>query len=119
MRFEVPEQDFEAAEPQAALDRGQVIAYLARGGLLSILRSNTSGGRNQPQVWLTLDTRGNATHTFSESRGAVGGVTVPFWVLHGERIFVPKVDDVQRFLENLGLSAGDAAQVIAEVGTAP
>lgn len=113
--FEVPEEELTPAEQ----DRGKLIDYLKDGGLISILRSNLAGGRNQPKVWLSLDSRGNLTHTFTAERGFVGGVTVPFFALQGDRIFTPKSEEVVAFLSGLGLAQPEAEEIIRSVGTLP
>jgi hypothetical protein len=73
--FELPEDEIEAmddlAEPGAAMRKDEIEAYLIHGGLIGILRSNLSGGRSQPRVWLRPDTIGNVTHTFERERGGL------------------------------------------------
>ena len=118
MRFEVSESEAEPADRQAP-EKGKIVRYLKQGGLLAILQSNTSGGRDQPRVWLRYDTLGNVTYTFIERHGQVGGERVPFLAIHGERIFRAKLDAVRHFLMSFGLSRSEADDVIKSVGTAP
>src|SRR6266852_2015074 len=95
------------------LDQSAIINYLKQGGLVSILQSNTSGGKNQPRVWLCRDTLGNVTHTFIPERGLIGGETVPFAALLAiERIFEPNVAEVITFLHSFGLNRFEAEDVI-------
>lgn len=123
MMVELPEDEMEAVvagtEPEPQLETQRVMDYLANGGLISILRSNLSGGRNQPRVWLTLDNLGNVTHTFVPERGVIGGQTIPFGAVHGEKIFTAKQDSVVAILESFGLDRQAADRLIAEVGTNP
>lgn len=120
--FEVPEEELEAVgakRPPRAMDKAKVIDYLRHGGLLAILRSNLSGGRNAPRVWLWTDPRGKVNHTFIAERGAIGGEKVPFWAIHDDRVFAPKSEEVRSFLKSFGLNDNDAAQLIESVGTVP
>ena len=75
MSVELPADEIEAIPPGAEvtrpIDKQRVIDYLVNGGLISILRSNLSGGKNQPRVWLCLDQLGNVTHTFILERGVI------------------------------------------------
>lgn len=102
-----------------SIESERVVEYLVNGGLVGILRSNLSGGRNQPRVWLCLSQLGNVTHTFVAERGIVGGETVPFAALNDHHIFTPKVDEVRSLLKNFGLSSKNVERVVAEVGTSP
>lgn len=121
MTVEVPEDDIEAlgAEDQVMLDKAKILEYLVTGGLVSILQSNLSGGRNQPRVWLCLDNLGNVTHTFLPERGRVGGRLVPFRATQEDKVFLPRREEVKSFLESFGLTGEESYQVISEVGTAP
>ena len=92
---------------------------MINGGLISILRSNLSVGKNQPRVWLCLDQLGNVTHTFVPERGILGGQLVPNWAVRDDKIFTAKRDSVVSLLESFGLSQQDAEKVISEVGTTP
>ena len=119
--YEVSEDEIEALaqEPEVTLDKAKIREYLSHGGLISILRSNLQGGRNQPRVWLRPDNVGNVTHTFDRGRGIVGGETVPFGVVHDDRVFTPKQDEVLSFLRSFGLSDDDIQDVLSSVGVAP
>ncbi len=121
--FEVPEDELElissAPELERELDPDAVVNYLKGGGLTSILRSNLSGGKNQPRVWLCLDHFGHMTHTFVPERGLLGGETIPFMAVEGKRIFQPKREEVLAFLHSFGLDRPKAEEVIAAVGTYP
>src|SRR4051794_31653080 len=64
-------------EPASLPDKSAVLKYLKEGGLVAILRSNLTGGKQQPKVWLSYTPRGAATHTFTARRGVIGGATVP------------------------------------------
>jgi hypothetical protein len=122
MVVELPEDEMESAEGTEvvkSIDKERIPEYLVNGGLLSILRSNGSGGKNQPRVWLCLDNLGNVTHTFSPERGVVGGAVVPFWAFHDDKVFQPKRDLVVSYIESFGLNHQEAEKVVSEVGTAP
>ncbi len=107
-------------DPPPVPDKARVMEYLKKGGLVSVLRQNTPGGRSQPHVWLCFDTLGNVTHTFRPERGGLGGEAVPFGTLHENmRVFSAKKDRVAKFLESFGLTAAEADEVIRAVGTAP
>jgi hypothetical protein len=114
--FEMPEEHL---EPAPSLDKRRIIRYLKEGALVTILRANLSGGRNQPQVWLTSTAQGEPTYTFIAERGLVGGETIPFFALNGDKLFTPKEGEVIRFLTSFGLSRTEAKDVIRTVGTSP
>src|SRR5947209_3027980 len=59
--FEMPEDELAAAAPP---DKAAIIQYLKEGGLVEMLQSNLSAGRDQPRVWLTYTPRGQISHTF-------------------------------------------------------
>ena len=123
MSVEVPEDEIEAIPPgtevTGPIDRQRIVDYLVNGGLISILRSNLSGGKNQPRAWLCLDQLGNVTHTFVPDRGVMGGQLVPIGAVHDDKVFAPKRDSVLSFVESFGLNHKEAEKVIAGVGTAP
>jgi hypothetical protein len=123
MRVELPEDEIEVipagTEAARPIDKHRIIDYLVNGGLISILRSNLSGGKNQPRVWLCLDQLGNVTHTFIPERGVNGGQVVPFSAVHDDKVFVPKRDSVLSFVESFGLSRQEAERVVSELGTSP
>lgn len=123
MMMELPEDEMEAvsAEAEAAspMDKQKIIDYLVHGGLVSILHSSLSGGRNQPRVWLCRDQLGNVTHTFVPERGVIGGQFVPLGALHHDKIAKVKREPVVSFVESFGLSRQEAEKIVAEVGTAP
>lgn len=123
MSVELPEDELEAIPPGAettrSIDKRKIVDYLVNGGLISILRSNLSGGRNQPRVWLCLDQLGNVTHTYVPERGVVGGQFIPFSAVQDDKIFAPQRESVISFVENFGLNRQQAQTVVSEVGTAP
>ncbi len=123
MLVELPEDEMEAIAPGTEADlplaKHRIMDYLKYGGLTSILRSNLTGGRNQPRVWLCLDQLGNVTHTFIPERGVVGGQHVPFGAVYGDKVFAAKRDSVLSFAESFGLNRTEAEKVVSEVGTAP
>ncbi len=124
MMLELPEDEMERfpveAEPQPSIEKRKAIEYMINGGLISILRSNIAGGRNQPRVWLCLDQLGNVTHTFIPERGVVGGEVVPFSAVHDDRVFTPKRKCVTSFIEkSFKLTPQEAQRVINEIGVAP
>ena len=123
MSVELPDDEIEAIAPGTEVarpfDKHQITDYLVNGGLISILRSNLSGGKNQPRVWLCLDQIGNVTHTFIPERGLIGGQVVPFWAVHDDKVFAAKRDSVVSFIESFGLNHQEAEKVVSEVGTAP
>ncbi len=123
LMVELPENEMEVAPLSDAAGKSltaeKIIEYLTNGGLISMLRSNISGGRSQPRVWLCLDNLGNVTHTFVPERGLVGGQLVPFWALQDDKIFEPGRKSVVAFVESFGLSHQQAEQVVSQVGIAP
>jgi hypothetical protein len=123
MTVEVPEDEIEALPTEEVaptrIDNAKIVEYLRSGGLVSILRSNLSGGKNQPRVWLCLDNLGNVTHTFVPDRGVIGGQVVPFWALHEDKIFRPKQDAVLSLLQSFGLSQQESENVLSDVALAP
>ncbi len=123
MSMELSEDEMEAIPPGTevtpSIDKQRIIDYLVNGGLISILRSNLSGGKNQPRTWLCLDQLGNVTHTFVPERGVMGGQVVPFWAVYDGKVFTPKRDSVLTFIESFGLNRQEAEKIISEVGTAP
>ena len=123
MSVELPEDEMEpmppGAEPNGPMDKQMITDYLINGGLVSILRSNLSGGKNQPRVWLCLDQLGNVTHTFTPERGMLGGQLVPYSALHEDKVFAAKLDEVLSFIQSFGLDRQQAERIVSEVGTAP
>jgi hypothetical protein len=123
MSVELPEDEIESMPAGAGenppMEKQKIMDYLINGGLISILRANLSGGKNQPRAWLCPDQLGNITHTFTAPRGVVGGQLVPFSALHEDRVFTPKRDAVLAFIQSFGLSHQEAERVISEVGAAP
>lgn len=120
---ELLEDDIQPIEHSAlsefSLDKKRIIAYLVNGGLIAILRSNLAGGRTQPRVWLRPDSIGNVTYTFEEEWGVVGGATIPFLAVHGEKVFSPKRVQVLALLQSFDLDRAEAEEILAAVGTAP
>ncbi len=123
MSVELPEDEMEAipsgTEVARPIEKKRITDYLANGGLISILRSNLLGGKNQPRVWLCLDQLGNVTHTFVPERGVIGGQLVPFGAIRDDKVFTPKRDSVLSFIESFGLNRQEAEKAVSEVGTAP
>jgi hypothetical protein len=123
MSVELPEDEMESIPPGAEgnwpMDSRKIADYLINGGLVSILRSNLSGGKNQPRVWLCLDQLGNVTHTFIPERGVVGGRPVPLSALHEDKVFAPKLASVLSFIQSFGLDRQAAEKVVSVVGAAP
>ena len=119
--YELPEEEIEPMdEPaEAEMDKREVANYLANGGLMSILRSNLAGGRDQPRAWVRPDTLGNVTHTFVKQRGILGGGDVPFMAIHGDKVFSPKRGEVLSFLQSFHLDRAEAEKILKAVGTAP
>ncbi len=118
--IEMPEDELALAiKDVESISESSIVNYLEHGGLVQILKANMSGGKNQPSVWLGRDSLGNVVHTFIAERGRVGGATIPFFALHDNRIFAPKLKEVLAFLSTFGLSKRDAKQVVETVGTAP
>ena len=118
--FEYPAEElrpFAGEPPFGPADTRRLVRYLRHGGLVSILRANMAGGKYQPRAWLCRDTLGNVTHTFYEERGLVGGQTVPFFALSGEKIFEPKREQVIAYVESFGLSRADAEAIVRRIGT--
>jgi hypothetical protein len=114
--FEMPEEYLEAAP---APEKPALVRYLKEGGLVTILQSNLSGGKEQPRVWLTYSSQGSITNTFTAGLGIMGGALVPFFALIEDKIFTAKKKEVLAFLESFGLSRAEAEDVVATVGTAP
>ncbi|NQT39840.1 MAG: hypothetical protein HQ581_20265 [Planctomycetes bacterium] len=118
--FEMPEDELALAKKSdESIPVASIVDYLEHGGLVQILKSNMSGGKSQPRVWLGCDSLGNVVHTFIAERGSVGGSAVPFFVLHDNRILAAKLKEVMTFLSTFGLSKGDAQRVANAIGTAP
>ena len=118
--IEMPEDELALANRSVgSLSGNSIVDYLEHGGLVQILKANMSGGKNQPAVWLGRDSLGNVVHTFVADRGSVGGATVPFFALHDNRVFTPKLKEILTFLSTFGLSKRVAKQVVETVGTAP
>lgn len=118
--IELPANDLHALEPLMPPSSTEIVRYLARGGLISILRQNQSGGKHQPRAWICRDSLGNVIHTYMPERGIVGGDTIPFNAIHEhDRIFKPKLPEVRDFIKTFGLSEDECLSVIEQVGTSP
>lgn len=120
--IEMPAEEIERMSTQQSsepLTKPEIANYLEQGGLVAILRANMSGGRDQPRVWLCRNSIGKVTHTFERQRGDVGGETPPALALYGEKLFTPKIEEVEGFLKSFGLSADESSRVIREVGSGP
>lgn len=119
--FELQEDEIEPgnANEIKEIPGNEIIDYLVNGGLIAILRCNTSGGKNQPRAWLCRDSLGNLTHTFVKERGQVGGQMVPFFALHDDRVFEPKENEVLNFIQSFGLRIDQAKGVLKAVGQRP
>jgi hypothetical protein len=108
-------EDLELADgPPIVPAKEEVIGYLKRAGLLSILRAYDE--RQQPRVWLCPNSLGDVTHTFYEDHGVLGGVPVPARALIGRKIHEPRRPEIVSFLKGFGLSAHEAGEVIDAVG---
>ena len=102
------------------LEKSEVIEFLKNHGLLGILIWNPSTEREEPVVWLGRGSVGEITHTFSPSRGMIGGKLIPYlahW--EGNRIDARKKDEVAEFLLSFGLTHEEAEDVIRAVGVSP
>jgi hypothetical protein len=118
--LEVPVEELQVDEAPADLNKSDILDYLKRGGLVAILLSNRSGGKNQPRVWLCADSYGHVTHTFTEELGQIGGRPVPFQALHeNSKVFSPRKDEVISFLGGFDLTRREAESVVRSVGTSP
>lgn len=121
--FEVAEEDISALPKNElvpeTIDRSKIVEFLKNGGLIALLRRGTTGGRKASHAWLCLDQLGNVTYTFIADRGLVGGAPIPVLALQGERIFTPKRDEVDAYLQSFGLSPDEAGEIISAVGTRP
>lgn len=108
-------EDLELAdEPPAAPAKEEVVGYLKRAGLLSMLRAESEV--QQPRVWLCPNSLGDVTHTFYQDHGVLGGQPVPARALLGRKIHEPRRADVVSFLRGFGLSKDEADEVIDAVG---
>lgn len=121
MLMELREDEMEVANGTATptIGKQQIINYLGNGGLVAMLQANTAGGKNQPRAWLCLDTLGNATHTFRPERGLIGGQVIPFAALREGKVFAPKREMVESFVESFGLNRREAASIVATTGVSP
>jgi hypothetical protein len=122
MMLELPEDELEAADRTdgaVPIDKDKITDYLTNGGLVSILRSNLSGGRYQTRAWLCLDNLGNVTHTFVPERGMIGGELVPWGAVHDDKIFRPTRDSVLSLIQSFGLTRDEAEKIVSKIGTAP
>jgi hypothetical protein len=111
--FEAREEDL---EPAVLPDKAAVLRYLREGGLVAILSANLAGGRQEPRAWITFGPEGGVVHTFSPDRGLIGGETVPFYALHGNKVFTPKRAEVRTFLTTFGLTPEEAEGIVRAVG---
>ena len=59
------------------LEKSEIIDYLKRTGLFSILLSNNDFPLDYPLVWLCRDNHGEITYTFAPRRGLIGGQIIP------------------------------------------
>ncbi|REJ86347.1 MAG: hypothetical protein DWQ34_03885 [Planctomycetota bacterium] len=118
MYFELPEDDLvEAPEPEPPLTNEEIAEYLARGGLLLMLRSQQCD--QTPRVWLKRNNLGNVTHTFVEERGLAGGAALPQAAFADKKVIAGKRAEAKRFIMSFGLSEDEANAVIDEIGTKP
>ena len=117
--LEANADELKPAEPEdRTIDKSEILQFLKVGGLIAILMAD--GVRGQ-RVWLRTDSLGNVIHTFAPERGFLGGEVIPRRCLDGEppKLFLPKVDETETFLQSFGLSRDEALDVIRAVGTAP
>jgi hypothetical protein len=88
-------------------------AYLAKEGLVPILKRPSIGRNSQPiRVYQKED--GNWSFTFDEKIAgiAASSALVPVSCLENDRVFEPKKDTVTAFLVALGLTPAEAEIVI-------
>lgn len=117
--IEMPWDEIELAgdETKAAIPNEAVVEFLKSGGLRSILMLNMSDGKNQPRAWLRTDSLDNVIHTLIEERGRIGGSTIPYRAMRADRVFLPELDAVLKFLRSFGLSQDAAEDIVKSVGT--
>ncbi len=103
------------------LERSEIIDFLKRHGLFSILLSNNEFPLEYPLVWLCRGNHGEITYTFAPRRGLIGGQFIPDSALvrPGRRIDARKKDEVAAYLLGFGLTPEEAEDVIGTLGVAP
>jgi hypothetical protein len=103
------------------LEKSEIIDYLKKHGLYSILVANNILPLEYPLVWLGRDNHGKITHTFAPRRGLIGGQMIPDSALAwpGRRIDPRKKDEVATYLQGFGLTRDEAEDVIQSLGVAP
>jgi hypothetical protein len=103
------------------LEKSEIIDYLKKHGLYSILLANNLLPLEYPLVWLGRDNHGKITHTFAPRRGLIGGQMIPDSALAwpGRRIDARKKDEVASYLRGFGLTPDEAEDVIQSLGVAP
>jgi hypothetical protein len=115
----------EELEPDAIsrvpLEKSEIIDYLKRTGLFSILLANNDFPLEYPLVWLCRSNYGDITYTFAPRRGLIGGQMIPDSALvrPGRRIHPRKKDEVAAYLLGFGLTPEEAEDVIQSLGVAP
>ncbi len=134
MRVEVPQDPDEPAvrlvfddelalEPPSEpvpLEKDKVMEFLKLGGLIAILKPPENGKKEQRCVWLSRGTLGGITYTFNPDRGILGGVGIPYMMLHENiKIFAKEVERVVAFLKHFDLTEEEARDVIKAVGVVP
>lgn len=88
--------------------------YLAKGGLVAILK-NPSIGRNPRPVFLYQKDDAAWAHTFDQNLAGstANGVMVPKDCLSGDKVFKPRKGEVTSFLQRLGVPADQVALIIS------
>ena len=99
----------------------EIIDFLKRTGLFSILLANNDFPLEYPLVWLCRSNYGDITYTFAPRRGLIGGQMIPDSALvrPGRRIDARKKDEVATYLLGFGLTPEEAEDVIQSLGVAP
>ena len=103
----------EPDDPMAGLEPERVIKFLKNGGLAYLL---ATGGEDESNAWLCLDSLGGVTFTFLRELGRIGGKPVPSGAVDDLRIVAAKRDEVAELLMSFGLDRDQANAVIDAVG---
>ena len=97
------------------MDVRLIVDYFAHGGLVAILEHGMEGVPYS-RAWLNLDAAGRVTHTFSATKGGIGGSNIPFNALENGKVREERLTMVIAFLRSFGLDANQAEQVIYAIG---
>ena len=92
----------------------QKAIYLARGGLVELLKRPSVGTHPRP-VYLYLKDDGSWTFTFEKAIAGTSadGTLIPISCLDGTHIFEPKRPAVIDFLVNLGVTQAEAELIVS------